>query len=438
MFKHGLYNSPEYRSWLLIRQLCNNANHPEYKSYGGRGIKVCERWNNFELFYNDMGDKPHNHYLCRKNCEGDYCKINCFWTKKKKSKPPENLKGKVFGLWVVKQLIYRNSKPHWEVECTNCGCLRIKKPIDIKRLLCCQICQNKSKGFFGLRKLLRTYKINARNRKLKWELSEDDFRILTSSNCHYCDAPPSNTSKAARGKTGAWGSYLYNGIDRYDNKLGYSIKNCRPCCEFCNSFKKDQTPHEWELRRKRFAIKYSDCRICESCDLDICDTTVCDAKVFTIKKHVDNRGYFQELYSLNNLSFNVKQINLSCSKANTLRGLHIAPFGKLVHCVKGAIFDVVADVRVDSKTFGKWFGIKLSQENHKSLYIPPNCAHGFLSFCEDSIIIYAQDGLYDSKTERSIRYNDPTINISWPICEGLNISEKDMVAPFLNTLYAKD
>ncbi len=164
---------------------------------------------------------------------------------------------------------------------------------------------------------------------------------------------------------------------------------------------------------------------------------VCDALICEVPRFTDHRGYFQELFSHKSLpKFHCQQINCSISNKHVLRGLHIATFAKLVHCVKGEIFDVVADVRVESKTFGKWFGILLSESNHKSLYIPAYCAHGFMAMCDDTIVVYAQDGLYDPKTDLSLRYDDPTININWPICEDLNISQKDMDAPFLDSLYA--
>lgn len=163
----------------------------------------------------------------------------------------------------------------------------------------------------------------------------------------------------------------------------------------------------------------------------LCYTTVSDSYVYKIERHTDNRGYFEEIFSSSALDFDIKQINVSFSKMNTLRGLHVASFGKLVHCIKGGIFDVVADVRSDSKTYLKWYGIELNEENQKSLYIPPFCAHGFLSLCDDTIIVYAQDGLYDQSNERSVRYDNPILNIKWPVCEGLNISEKDLNPHFI-------
>lgn len=142
----------------------------------------------------------------------------------------------------------------------------------------------------------------------------------------------------------------------------------------------------------------------------VCGSFVCDATRFE-----DERGYFQELFTHKEMpQFKVSQINCSLSKLGVLRGLHVAPFGKLVYCVKGKIYDVVADMRKDSKTYLKWYAVKLSEQNHKALYIPPYCAHGFMSLAEESLVVYAQDGLYDPSVEESVRYDDPQLNIKWP------------------------
>lgn len=155
---------------------------------------------------------------------------------------------------------------------------------------------------------------------------------------------------------------------------------------------------------------------------------VCDAFVCELARHNDHRGYFEELYSQKVLSqFECLQINCSRSRKNVLRGLHVVPFAKLVHCVMGKIYDVVADMRKESKSYLQWYGIELSEENQLSLYIPPHCAHGFLAL-EDSIVMYAQDGLYDPRLERSINFADPTFGIKWPVSGYLILSEKDAQA----------
>lgn len=158
--------------------------------------------------------------------------------------------------------------------------------------------------------------------------------------------------------------------------------------------------------------------------------TVCDAFVCDVGHFPDERGLFKELYSQKHLpQFQVKQINCSVSKKNVLRGLHVVPFAKLVHCVKGRIFDVVADVRKKSGTYLKWYGVELSCDNHLSLYVPKDCAHGFLALEDDSVVVYAQDGIYDPRVESSVNYADPRLNIKWP---NLIVSDKDLRAPFIN------
>lgn len=158
--------------------------------------------------------------------------------------------------------------------------------------------------------------------------------------------------------------------------------------------------------------------------------SVCDAFVCEAVRYYDNRGYFQELFSQNDLPFKVAQINCSLSQRNVLRGLHVVPFAKLVYCVKGKIFDVVADVRKGSETYLGWHGVELSGENQYALYVPPHCAHGFLSMEDDSLVIYAQDGIYDPKVETSINYADPKLNIKWP---NVILSDKDKIATYVKS-----
>ena len=154
-------------------------------------------------------------------------------------------------------------------------------------------------------------------------------------------------------------------------------------------------------------------------------TKVRDSVVIELPRFNDERGFFEELYSLKRLpNFSCMQVNCSRSKKNVLRGMHITPFSKLVHCVKGRIFDVVADMRKDSETYLRWHGVELTEDNRLSLYIPSNCAHGFLAL-EESIVVYAQDGLYDPKIESSVHY--ASLGIDWPGTDFI-VSEKDAKA----------
>ena len=165
--------------------------------------------------------------------------------------------------------------------------------------------------------------------------------------------------------------------------------------------------------------------------MQITSVSIKDAFVCESARYYDNRGFFQELFSQKYLpSFVIAQVNCSLSEKNVVRGLHIVPFAKLVHCIRGKIFDVVADLRPDSKTYLQWYGIELSGENQKALFIPPNCGHGFLSLADDSMVVYAQDHVYDPALETSIRYDDPQLNIKWPWAI---VSEKDLKAPTIHS-----
>ena len=153
------------------------------------------------------------------------------------------------------------------------------------------------------------------------------------------------------------------------------------------------------------------------------------------KVFYDDRGYFMETYNQNDfeaLGLNMKfvQDNESKSKRGVLRGLHFQkkhPQGKLVRVIKGSVYDVAVDIRKNSKTFGKWVGVELSEENKKQFYIPEGFAHGFLVLSKEAQFVYKCSDFYYPEDEGGIIYNDSTINISWPIPEDMEvvISEKD-------------
>ena len=121
------------------------------------------------------------------------------------------------------------------------------------------------------------------------------------------------------------------------------------------------------------------------------------------------------------------QDNIIYSKKNVLRGLHFQSEhqqGKLVQCIEGAIFDVAVDIRKDSTTYLKWVGMELSENNHKQLYIPEGFAHGYCVLSEHSIVSYKCTDIYHPNLERGILWNDPSINIDWPISQPI-LSKKD-------------
>ena len=165
------------------------------------------------------------------------------------------------------------------------------------------------------------------------------------------------------------------------------------------------------------------------------------AFLIEIEKIQDQRGFFGRLWCENefkahNLNTNLVQSNISLSKKKgTLRGMHFqkSPFEetKLVRCTKGSVFDVLVDLRPESPTFKKWFGVKLTEKNHKMLYVPKNFAHGFLTLEDNSEVYYLVTEFYNPEMERGIRYNDPEFNIEWPI-DIEEISEKDLNHPNFN------
>ena len=160
--------------------------------------------------------------------------------------------------------------------------------------------------------------------------------------------------------------------------------------------------------------------------------------VLLIKPKVfgDERGYFvetyqKERYSEIGITHTFVQDNHSMSRRGIIRGLHYQtkhPQGKLVMVSLGAVFDVAVDIRLDSPTFGKWFGAILSQENQHQLWIPPGLAHGFLVLSDIAHFHYKCTDFYDPKNEASILWNDPELNIEWPFAEDVVLSQKDMNA----------
>jgi dTDP-4-dehydrorhamnose 3,5-epimerase len=155
----------------------------------------------------------------------------------------------------------------------------------------------------------------------------------------------------------------------------------------------------------------------------------------------DHRGWFMETYSkakLNEAGINLNfvQDNQSFSaEKGTLRGLHyqMNPKAqtKLVRCTKGTIFDVAVDIRKNSPTYGKWIGLELSAENKKQLLIPKGFAHGFMTLTNDVEVQYKVDELYAPECDRGIIWNDPSIEIEWPIDVIPILSTKDEKAPLL-------
>ena len=147
----------------------------------------------------------------------------------------------------------------------------------------------------------------------------------------------------------------------------------------------------------------------------------------------DDRGFFFESYNQRKLAeigidYNFVQDNFSHSKKNVLRGLHYQvnqPQGKLVRVVLGEIFDVAVDLRLNSPCFGQWTGVRLSSENKNMFWIPPGFAHGFVVLSNEAALLYKATDFYAARHERTILWNDPALNIEWPITALPVLSEKD-------------
>ena len=148
---------------------------------------------------------------------------------------------------------------------------------------------------------------------------------------------------------------------------------------------------------------------------------VIEPKVFE-----DARGYFMETWNQRDLeehglTMRFVQDNQSCSVKGVLRGLHFQkqfPQGKLVRVIKGSVFDVAVDLRPGSATFGRWYGIELSAENHKQFYISEGFAHGFLVLSDSAEFCYKCTDFYNPGDEGGLAWNDPSIGIVWPTVEG--------------------
>lgn len=156
----------------------------------------------------------------------------------------------------------------------------------------------------------------------------------------------------------------------------------------------------------------------------------------------DTRGFFLETYNRDRyvaegLDATFVQDNLSYSQKGVLRGLHYQkPFtqGKLVSVVEGQVWDVAVDLRANSSTFGRWFGLFLDAEKKNQLYVPPGFAHGFVVTSPAALFSYKCTDVYHPETEGSLRWNDPDVGIQWPLDFEPQLSGKDAQAPLLRDI----
>ena len=154
----------------------------------------------------------------------------------------------------------------------------------------------------------------------------------------------------------------------------------------------------------------------------------------------DERGYFYEKFNeqkfeeLTGMNGHFVQDNISKSSYGVLRGLHLQKGehaqAKLVSCLEGRVFDVAVDLRKDSPTFGKWYGVELTAENKIQFYVPRGFGHGFSVLSETAVFAYKCDNFYHKDSEGSVIYNDPDLNIDWKLpTDSIILSEKDKTLP---------
>jgi len=175
--------------------------------------------------------------------------------------------------------------------------------------------------------------------------------------------------------------------------------------------------------------------------INVSDTSLPGVVIVESRVFDDARGFFMESFNARDfaeagLPTHFVQDNHSRSTRGVLRGLHYQHpswQGKLVRALVGTIFDVAVDIRRESAHFGQWFGIELSAENKKQLYVPPGFAHGFCVLSDVAEMSYKCTALYEPKEDAGVLWNDPDIGIEWPIQDPL-LSPKDEAAPRLKDL----
>jgi dTDP-4-dehydrorhamnose 3,5-epimerase len=177
--------------------------------------------------------------------------------------------------------------------------------------------------------------------------------------------------------------------------------------------------------------------------MQVTETKLAGVLIIEPKVFGDQRGFFKETFQLERykeagIDLPFVQDNHSRSQKGVLRGLHLQktrPQGKLVSCSAGAVFDVAVDVNSESPTFGQYVGLELSADNHKQLWIPPGYAHGFCVLTEIADFQYKCTDLYFPEDEGGLIWNDPDVDIDWPVVNPL-LSDKDLKLPTLAEIKA--
>jgi dTDP-4-dehydrorhamnose 3,5-epimerase len=167
-------------------------------------------------------------------------------------------------------------------------------------------------------------------------------------------------------------------------------------------------------------------------------TPLVGAYTIELEKHGDERGFFSRFFcekefAAAGLETRFPQINNSVSaRKGAVRGLHyqLAPNAevKAMRCVRGAMYDVIVDLRAGSPTYLQWFGTELTAENRTMMYVPRGFAHGFMSLTDEVEVVYMASAFYAPESERGLRWDDPTIGVKWPI-EPVEVSDKDRAWP---------
>lgn len=175
--------------------------------------------------------------------------------------------------------------------------------------------------------------------------------------------------------------------------------------------------------------------------IQILDTALKEVKIIEPRVFGDERGFFFESYNARDFErvcpgVTFLQDNHSKSAYGVVRGLHyqLPPYAqaKLVRALRGRIFDVAVDVRRSSPTFAQWVGVELTETNFRQLWIPEGFAHGFVALSETAEVAYKCTNYWVKEAEASIRWNDPTIGITWPLETAPLLSEKDLLSPSLD------
>jgi dTDP-4-dehydrorhamnose 3,5-epimerase len=173
------------------------------------------------------------------------------------------------------------------------------------------------------------------------------------------------------------------------------------------------------------------------------ETLLRGAFVVELDRKQDDRGFFarafcQQEFRAHGLTSAVAQVNLSSSRVKgTIRGMHFqyaaAGEAKFIRCTRGAILDVIVDLRPESETYLRHFSVELTADNYRALYIPERFAHGLQTLCDNTDVLYHASEFYTPSAEAGLRYNDPRLGLSWPLPVGA-ISEKDRTFPALDAI----